>query len=173
MEPQQFCTVMSSPLGLLMLTSNGEALTGLHMTPHPPRKQFIYKQDEILKATKAQLKKYFEGQLKAFDVPLRIDAGTEFQQKVWKSLTQIPYGTTWTYQQQAKRLGDPKATRAVGSANGRNPISIIIPCHRVIGSDGSLHGYGGGLDRKRRLLRHESRFAGPERFRDSPQLSWW
>jgi|CXWL01.1.fsa_nt_gi methylated-DNA-[protein]-cysteine S-methyltransferase len=173
MESKQFCTVMQSPLGSLMLVSNGEALTGLHMTPHPPRRDFIFKQDEILKATKAQLKHYFKGALKHFEVPLQLDEGTAFQQKVWQSLTQIPYGVTWTYQQQAKRLGDAKATRAVGSANGHNPISIIIPCHRVIGSNGALLGYGGGLDRKRKLLRHESKFAGPERFKDSSQLTWW
>lgn len=173
MEAKQNYVVMKSPLGLLMLTSNGEALTGLHMTPHPLRSGLVAKEDEILKATKLQLRDYFKGTLKAFEVPLKFSAGTAFQQKAWQCLTQIPYGVTWTYQQQAKRLGDAKATRAVGSANGQNPISIIVPCHRVVGADGSLIGYGGGLERKRKLLRHESRFAEPGRFKDSPQLSWW
>jgi methylated-DNA-[protein]-cysteine S-methyltransferase len=87
-------------------------------------------------------------------LPLRLE-GTPFQQRVWESLTEIPYGETWSYGELAKRIGNPNASRAVGLANGSNPIAILVPCHRVIGADGSLTGYGGGLDRKRWLLSHE------------------
>lgn len=102
-----------------------------------------------------QLDEYFAGNRQVFDVKLN-PKGTEFQQKVWKELAHIPYGKTRTYLEQTKQIGDPKAIRAVASANGRNPIWIIIPCHRVIGSDGSLTGYAGGVWRKKWLLEHES-----------------
>lgn len=101
-----------------------------------------------------QLNAYFAGELREFDIPLVFE-GTEFQKKVWKSLTTIPYGETISYGQLAKKIGDPKAVRAVGAANGQNPIPIIVPCHRVIGSNGSLTGFGGGLDNKRKLLELE------------------
>lgn len=111
---------------------------------------------EVIRHTKQQLDAYFNGQVIAFDVPLLL-IGTEFQQQVWRSLEQIAYGTTISYATQASRLGCPQAVRAVANANGRNPISIILPCHRVIGSNGKLTGYGGGLDKKRWLLDRESR----------------
>lgn len=101
-----------------------------------------------------QLDEYFAGTREQFDLPLR-PRGTDFQQRVWTGLLQIPFGATSTYGGLAARLGDRQASRAVGLANGKNPISIIVPCHRVIGADGSLTGYGGGLDRKLWLLRHE------------------
>jgi O-6-methylguanine DNA methyltransferase len=101
-----------------------------------------------------ELEEYFEGRRKVFEVPFRF-TGTEFQERVWKALLTIPYGKTRSYLDIAKTLGDPKAVRAVGAANGSNPISIIVPCHRVIGSNGSIVGYGGGLDRKVWLLAHE------------------
>ena len=106
-----------------------------------------------------QLDAYFAGELETFDLDLD-PHGTPFQQRVWDELTRIPYGETISYSELAHRLGDPKLVRAVGLANGRNPISIVIPCHRVIGADGSLVGYGGGLERKRWLLEHEAVAAG-------------
>jgi AraC family transcriptional regulator of adaptative response/methylated-DNA-[protein]-cysteine methyltransferase len=108
---------------------------------------------------KEQLKEYFEGSRKEFSVPL-IAPGTNFQQAVWKELMKIPYGTTRSYQEQSVALGKPDSIRAVANANGMNRISIIIPCHRVIGSDGHLTGYGGGLKRKKWLLDHEKRHSG-------------
>jgi methylated-DNA-[protein]-cysteine S-methyltransferase len=106
--------------------------------------------------TKSQLAAYFAGELTEFKLELA-PRGTEFQRRVWSALREIPYGTTTTYGRLAMQLGDPRAVRAVGLANGRNPIAIIIPCHRVVGSNGSLTGYGGGLDRKEWLLAHERR----------------
>jgi len=111
--------------------------------------------NEVTDLAVSQLSEYFQGKRKEFDLPLG-PQGTEFQQKVWKELTKIPFGTSLSYLDMAHRLGDPKAIRAAASANGKNPISIIIPCHRVIGSDGSLTGYAGGLHRKEWLLRHEN-----------------
>ena len=102
----------------------------------------------------AQLDEYFNGERKSFEVPLVVP-GTDFQQKVWNALVQIPYGVTRSYKQQADVVGDVKAVRAVARANGENRISIIIPCHRIIGSDGSIVGYGGGIHRKQWLLKHE------------------
>ncbi len=112
-----------------------------------------------LKALREQLGEYFEGTRKDFDIPLEAP-GTDFQMIVWNKLREIPYGTTRSYQEQADILGKPDSVRAVANANGMNRISIIIPCHRVIGSDGSLTGYGGGLKRKRWLLDHEKKFSG-------------
>ena len=106
-----------------------------------------------------QLDAYFAGELESFELDLD-PHGTPFQQRVWAELARIPYGETISYSELAHRLGDPKLVRAVGLANGRNPISIVIPCHRVIGADGSLVGYGGGLERKRWLLEHEAVAAG-------------
>jgi len=109
----------------------------------------------LLQEAKRQLTAYFDGTLKEFDVPLAM-RGTPFQLRVWEELVRIPYGTTMSYGELARRVGNPNASRAVGLANGRNPISIIVPCHRVIGSDGKLTGYGGGLPRKSALLAFES-----------------
>ncbi|GEQ84796.1 methylated-DNA--protein-cysteine methyltransferase [Patiriisocius marinistellae] len=109
----------------------------------------------VLKKTAQQLKEYFNGSRNSFDILLN-PQGTTFQKKVWEELSNIPYGKTCSYQKMANNLGDPKVIRAAASANGKNPISIIIPCHRVIGSDGSLTGYAGGLHRKKWLLEHES-----------------
>ncbi|RFN59127.1 methylated-DNA--[protein]-cysteine S-methyltransferase [Marixanthomonas ophiurae] len=108
-----------------------------------------------LQKTIEQLTEYFEGNRQTFDIPLS-PQGTEFQKKVWRELQEIPFGKTTSYQKMANALGDPKVIRAAASANGKNPISIIIPCHRVIGTDGSLTGYAGGLQRKKWLLQHES-----------------
>lgn len=113
----------------------------------------------VLEAARQQLGEYFNGERTEFDVPLDPE-GTEFQQQAWLVLRAIPYGTTVSYGEQADRMGDKKKARAVGAANGRNPISIIVPCHRVVGSNGSLTGFAGGIDTKRFLLDHERRVAG-------------
>lgn len=149
---------LESPIGRLLLTSDGTALTGLYMEPSPKAQCTDGWIEDVtvapLSATVRQLSEYFEGTRREFDVPLRL-LGTAFQQRVWRELTEIPYGQTWSYGQLAKRIDKPNASRAVGLANGRNPISILVPCHRVIGADGSLTGYGGGLERKQWLLAHE------------------
>lgn len=108
----------------------------------------------VLDRVEAQLKEYFAGWRTTFDLPLE-PSGTDFQLSVWELLRKIPYGVTTSYGELARRLGDPKATRAVGAANGANPIPIIVPCHRVVGSKGELTGFGGGIERKRWLLEHE------------------
>jgi methylated-DNA-[protein]-cysteine S-methyltransferase len=113
--------------------------------------------DAALQAVRDQLKAYFNGRLHDFELPLRM-VGTPFQHLVWEGLRAIPYGETVSYAELAIRIGRPGASRAVGSANGRNPISIVVPCHRVIAADGTLGGYGGGLDRKEWLLQHELAF---------------
>ena len=110
----------------------------------------------MLKRPRAQLQAYFAGELRDFELPLAAE-GTPFQQRVWRALCDIPYGETISYGELARRIGQPTASRAVGLANGQNPISIVVPCHRVIGANGSLTGYGGGLARKRWLLAHESK----------------
>lgn len=149
-------TYCPSPVGQLVLTSDGECLTGLYTgrlnEEAAPAKEWV-RNDEAMPfaQTKQQLVKYFDKELQDFDLPLNL-IGTDFQRSVWQQLLKIPYGTVISYGEMARRLGNPKAMRAVGLANGRNPISIIVPCHRVIGADGSLTGYGGGLPRKRALL---------------------
>lgn len=152
-----FC-YFGSPIGRLLLISDGTALTGLYTEPSRKAQSTDgWAKDAGIKplaATARQLSEYFAGSRREFDVPLRLQ-GTEFQTRVWHELLDIPYGVTYSYGQLAKRLGNPNAPRAVGFANGRNPISIIVPCHRVIGADGSLTGYGGGIEHKRWLLEHE------------------
>jgi methylated-DNA-[protein]-cysteine S-methyltransferase len=150
-----YFTTVPSPIGSLLLVSDGEALTAVEMEPHRGEVAAGARPDAgPLRAVVAQLEAYFAGELTDFDLPLR-PAGTEFQRRVWAGLLTIPYGHTTSYGLLATELGNPTASRAVGLANGRNPIAVIIPCHRVIGADGSLTGYGGGLDRKRWLLGHE------------------
>jgi methylated-DNA-[protein]-cysteine S-methyltransferase len=147
--------IHDSPVGKLTLISNGKALTHLEFeNPRYPAKAAPRGDDAIIAKTRKQLDTYFAGKLKAFDLALAPE-GTDFQQRVWAALLKIPYGATRSYGQQAAVIGSPKAVRAVGLANGRNPIAIIIPCHRVIGANGSLTGYGGGIERKRWLLQHE------------------
>jgi methylated-DNA-[protein]-cysteine S-methyltransferase len=118
--------------------------------------EFVERDDEILERATKQIDEYFKGNRKEFDIPLLL-VGTDFQRRVWKALMKVPYGVTSTYGQIAKDIGSPKAVRAVGNANRANPISIIVPCHRIIGSNGQLVGYGGGLAVKRRLLKLEQR----------------
>jgi methylated-DNA-[protein]-cysteine S-methyltransferase len=147
-----------SPLGQLLLVSDGEALTGLYLSAPKGTDApcDTGDQDESpLREASAQLQAYFAGELRVFDLPLRM-TGTPFQRLVWDELLRIPYGTTISYGELARRIGRPSASRAVGAANGQNPIALIVPCHRVIGSNGTLTGYGGGLDRKEWLLQHET-----------------
>lgn len=149
-----------SPIGLLTLVSNGESLVGLYFPNHrgePGAVRSGWVQDAtypVLGDAARQLDEYFAGDRTEFNLPLR-PAGTEFQLKVWDQLCRIPFGQTIAYGELAKRVGNDNASRAVGMANGRNPISIIIPCHRVIGADGSLTGFGGGVEVKQKLLELE------------------
>lgn len=135
-------------MGVLLLSSNGEALTGLAFEGSKPQGRC---DRAPFSQVVEQLDAYFAGRLRHFTCPLQL-VGTPFQLKVWQALQSIPYGTTWSYAQLAQAIHQPAATRAVGLANGRNPIAIVVPCHRVIGKDGSLTGFGGGLSRKRFLL---------------------
>ena len=148
-----------SPTGELLLLSNGVALTALHMTAgkYVPTTSSDWVRDErlpIFAQTKRELDAYFLGKLRAFTMPLA-PLGTDFQKRAWLALTKIPYGETRSYGQQAHSIGSPAAVRAIGSANGKNPIGIIVPCHRVIGANGSLTGYAGGLHNKEFLLKLE------------------
>lgn len=158
--------VIDSPIGSLMLTSDGEYLTGTFMGAEATLDR-VSASDKwqhnpaLLAEAEAQLRAYFAGELKAFDLPLK-PLGTRFQQQVWNCLQSIPYGTTVSYKTVAESLGAPKSMRAVGMANGRNPICIIIPCHRVIGANGTLTGYRGGLWRKQWLMNFESGLPLPE-----------
>jgi methylated-DNA-[protein]-cysteine S-methyltransferase len=149
--------VIDSPVGPLTLVATDGTLSGLYMDEqrHRPLTELFGPRDDT-RSTEVitQLTAYFAGDLKDFDVPLTL-AGTDFQRRVWTELQRIPYGETTTYGELAERLGQPTAARAVGLANGKNPISIIVPCHRVVGSTGNLTGYGGGLPRKRYLLDFE------------------
>ena len=157
-------TTFDSPVGPLLLISDGASLTGLHTDndKHRPAVRPEWVRDHLagpFGQTIFQLKAYFSGTLTAFDLPLAAE-GTEFQKKVWRELCNIPFGETISYGELARRIGRPTASRAVGHCNARNPISIIVPCHRVIGADKSLTGYAGGLDRKRALLALEAKKAG-------------
>ncbi len=149
---------VDSPIGRLMICSDGVALTGLYMeTPSVRPSLASWREDPTappLRAAAQQLGEYFSGKRRRFELPLALH-GTDFQRRVWNALTQIPFGETRSYSQLARHIGNPAACRAVGLANGRNPIAVIVPCHRVIGANGSLTGFGGGLPRKAWLLRHE------------------
>lgn len=152
-------TTVNSPIGELLLVGDGVALHGLYMqeAPRPMALEPGWGADRGAFAdVRRQLGEYFAGARTAFDVPLAV-AGTPFQCAVWRGLRQVPYGETISYGELARRVGRPSAARAVGLANGRNPISVIVPCHRVIGADGRLTGYGGGIERKRLLLELEAR----------------
>jgi len=152
-------TMMKSPIGPLLLAGDETGLRLVHFASgrRPKLPQHDWTEDRApFKETIRQLEAYFEGKLRDFDLPLVLD-GTEFQLLVWNNLRKIPYGETVSYGQLARRIGSPDAARAVGLANGSNPIPIIIPCHRVIGSNGDLTGFGGGLPLKKKLLALESR----------------
>ncbi|MEV0945188.1 methylated-DNA--[protein]-cysteine S-methyltransferase [Rhodococcus sp. NPDC049939] len=155
-------TVIDSPIGPLTLVNVDGVLSGVYMAEHrhqPDPARFGERNASGFDDATAQLAEYFDGRRTDFTVPVAM-RGTPFQIRVWEALRTIPYGETWTYGKLADTLGNPAAVRAVGAANSRNPISIIVPCHRVVGSSGSLTGYAGGLDRKRFLLDREAERAG-------------
>jgi methylated-DNA-[protein]-cysteine S-methyltransferase len=154
-----YFTTYESPIQTLRLVSDGRSLIGLYMMSekHALQQQSDWVEDDAIAPfpeTKQQLNEYFAGTLTEFDLPIQLH-GTEFQQKVWEVLKTIPYGITMSYGELAKQLNQPNASRAVGLANGKNPVSIVVPCHRVIGAHGKLTGYGGGIERKHWLLSHE------------------
>lgn len=143
-----------SPVGPLTLTATEEALTGLRFGGEPACEEEVCKrlaESPLLRRAVGEIESYFAGRLRRFTLPLA-PAGTPFQRAVWEALREIPYGKTRSYGAVAARIGHPRAVRAVGMANHRNPVAILIPCHRVVGADGSLTGYAGGLETKRRLL---------------------
>ncbi len=155
----KYYTFIESPLKKLLLVSDGQALTGLYFEPHRYGEtiQATWRADHSanpLPEAIRQLAAYFSGELHQFDLPLSLH-GSEFQRLVWSALLSIPYGETLTYGELAGRIGRPSSVRAVGQANAHNPVSIIVPCHRVIGANGSLVGYGGGVEVKAALLAFE------------------
>ncbi|HEX3693253.1 MAG TPA: methylated-DNA--[protein]-cysteine S-methyltransferase [Solirubrobacteraceae bacterium] len=161
MANSQLVRTIDSPVGTLTLTVQDGALTGLHMHEqrHFPALAPTSEHDAAAaQPFVEQLCSYFAGELERFDMPLRM-LGTPFQRRVWQGLQEIPYGETISYGELARWVGSPGASRAVGSANGRNPIAIVVPCHRVIAADGGIGGYGGGLERKTWLLEHEGAWA--------------
>ncbi|HEX9901997.1 MAG TPA: methylated-DNA--[protein]-cysteine S-methyltransferase [Acidobacteriota bacterium] len=150
------CAVINTPLGFVEITTTDKAVRKVHMGRQGSGTTPRAAAPPILGECCRQLEEYFSGKRRLFDLALDLQ-GTEFEQKVWRQLLRIPYGQTASYQETAEAIGRPKAVRAVGAANGKNPVAIIVPCHRVIGRDGRLVGYGGGLWRKKWLLDHESR----------------
>lgn len=153
-------SVFDSPLGPIMLAASNEGLQGawfVHGQRHMPDSSGwpVSANNAILQRAEEELRRYFAGEPVAFDLPLDLDSGTAFQQAVWHTLLQIPRGTTTSYGAISALLGKPSAVRAVGGAVGRNPLSIVVPCHRVLGSKGTLTGYAGGLERKVALLQLE------------------
>ena len=164
MNPTHYYTEIASPIGTLTLRASARGLTGLYLHEHrhgpAEAERGLWQRDDTrFDAARAQLEEYFTGQRTAFDLALDGDGigGTAFQRRVWAALAEIPYGGTISYSELARRIGQAAAVRAVGLANGRNPVSIIVPCHRVVGANGTLTGYGGGVDNKRALLRLEAR----------------
>ncbi|MDP7066971.1 MAG: methylated-DNA--[protein]-cysteine S-methyltransferase [Acidimicrobiales bacterium] len=156
MSPPHLFQTLSTPTGDLTLVATG---TGLRAVLWPddegrvslPLELTASTSDPVLNETALQLQQYFAKERTVFDLPLDLQ-GTDFQRAAWQALATIPYGATWTYKQQAQHLGRPKAVRAIGAANGKNPVSIVLPCHRVIGTNGSLTGFAGGLEAKKYLL---------------------
>ncbi len=153
------CT-LTTPIGPLQLISSGSALVAIHFPGHHQGEAAEGTEDPVLACARVQLQEYFAGQRRHFDLPLAA-AGTDFQRQVWAALAKIPYGESRSYREIARAIGRDRAVRAVGAANGRNPLPIVVPCHRVIGSDGSLTGFAGGMARKQWLLELEQ-----------PQRNW-
>lgn len=154
---------LETKIGTLLLAGDGEGLSVLGFPEGKGRRRHQsgwVRERSVFKQAINQLESYFASELKRFDLVLK-PQGTEFQCSVWQALQEIPYGDTWSYGQLAQRIGNPKASRAVGAANGKNPIPIIIPCHRVIGSSGNLTGFGGGLETKQTLLALEAECVAP------------
>jgi methylated-DNA-[protein]-cysteine S-methyltransferase len=157
-------TEFESPIGRIVVEGDEDAVTGLYLPAHKGwngTAEGSRPSDRCFTNVLSQLEQFFAGERQTFDVPLR-SAGTPFQERVWQALGTIPYGKTMTYAQLAGRVGQPGASRAVGAANGRNPISILVPCHRVVGTNGRLTGYAGGLGAKQWLLEWEARHASVE-----------
>ena len=156
-------TVIPTPVGEMMLIGDDDAVHFVHLPDSFDSRHFDSRRAGVpaaVAATAEQVDAYFAGRLSEFSLPLD-PAGTDFQRRVWFALADIPYGATESYGELASRIGNPKACRAVGLANGRNPLPLVLPCHRVIGADGSLTGYGGGLELKQRLLDHERTATAP------------
>ncbi|HEX5073371.1 MAG TPA: methylated-DNA--[protein]-cysteine S-methyltransferase [Gemmatimonadaceae bacterium] len=156
-SPTVIYDVVPTPIDRLVVASDGSSIVGVWMAnAEPDDRRWVDRcgTDSLIDEARRQLVAYFAGRLRTFDLPLAPN-GTDFQRRVWSALREIPFGTTISYAELARRVSNSAAVRAVGAANGRNPIPIIVPCHRVIGSDGSLTGFGGGLHRKQWLLRHE------------------
>jgi methylated-DNA-[protein]-cysteine S-methyltransferase len=148
-------TVIASPVGSLRLQADDGGLTGIWFVGNGEPERGDLDSDPVLRAAAEQLAEYFAGRRTGFELPLAA-TGTPFQRAVWDALQEIPYGRTWSYADVALHIGNPRAVRAVGAANGRNPLPIVVPCHRVVGANGTLAGYGGGLENKRILLDLES-----------------
>jgi methylated-DNA-[protein]-cysteine S-methyltransferase len=160
-----YSTVIDSPVGALTIVASDEGLRAiLWPDDDPARVRLVGATDDpthpVVAAAASQLAEYFEGDRREFDVALD-PVGTEFQRAAWDALRSIPYGSTVSYGEQAERMGDRRKARAVGAANGRNPISIVVPCHRVVGASGALTGFAGGTDTKAWLLAHEQRHTVP------------
>ncbi len=157
MNAKSYFTEIQSPVGTLLIRGTDSAVTGVFMETHRGDRSLLagaVRDEWPLRVACSQLEEYFDGDRREFSVAVEA-VGTDFQRRVWRALRAIPYGKTISYGELARRIGNPNAVRAVGLANGRNPVSIIVPCHRVIGADGTLTGYGGGLERKRYLLELE------------------
>lgn len=150
---------LESPIGRLLLCGDEERLSRLYTSPRSHEPALVRERrraEAPFARAREQLEQYFAGERCEFDLPLQLEDGSPFLERVWRRLLEIPFGTTTSYGELASELGKPTGARAVGLANGRNPVAIIVPCHRVIGSAGGLTGYAGGLERKRFLLRHEA-----------------
>ena len=155
-------TFVETPIGEILVAGDADAIHEIHFAPATPHDDWT-RNDSALKYATVQLRSYFAGKRRDFDFPLAMH-GTEFQLSVWNALRHIPYGDVTTYGALAQTIGRPSAVRAVGAANGANPIPIVVPCHRVIGSTGALTGFGGGIPVKRWLLDHEARISGRKLF---------
>ena len=158
-QPQRVCATYDSPMGTMLLAASDRGLAGVWFVGqrHGPDSSGWRADPEhpVLRQAIAQLQAYFAGERQDFDLPLDLQAGTPFQQSVWDALRHIPRGGTTSYAELARRLGNPQAARAIGAAVGRNPVSVVVPCHRVLGTGGALTGYAGGLERKTALLQLE------------------
>ena len=157
MQDHTYYLNIDSPVGRILLVAQRDTLIRLEFTDRPHAQGIPASAtagSPFLEEVHRQISAYFAGTLHRFDIPLRLQ-GTPFQQRVWQALSEIPFGSVSTYSHLANQIGRPTAVRAVGAANGQNPISIVVPCHRLIGKDGHLTGYAGGLEAKRWLLRHE------------------
>jgi methylated-DNA-[protein]-cysteine S-methyltransferase len=153
----QYVSYMESPMGLIEISGDDEFVRSVLFVEEVKEESEVV--SEVIKECRQQLSEYFDGDRREFELSLS-QAGTDFQQRVWAQLMTIPYGKTISYMQMAKALGDPKCIRAAGTANGKNQLAIIVPCHRVVGSNGTLVGYAGGLNRKRWLLELEAKMSG-------------